>query len=214
MIPVIATAAAIQGRDLMTCLKNVRGMDEGRPGQPPPGWRSVLVRPKIATNSESSLDTLRSFQPRLRISARQVMSFSQSFALVLKTLTSATRSHDSGYGRFLSCIGLGLVTIPVQRPQRCPQSYAAFRNSGRGEKADGRRGMDSAPLARLPRQAVSRVLFPGPKPGGWSSVWDGCHQPPRAAYPRLAGSRDPVGGVGHTSPLIWPCSDWGLPCHR
>ncbi len=21
-------------------------------------------------------------------------------------------------------------------------------------------------------------------------------------------------GVGHTSPLIWPCSDWGLPCHR
>src|SRR5688500_6326622 len=20
-------------------------------------------------------------------------------------------------------------------------------------------------------------------------------------------------GVGHTSPLIWPCSDWGLPCH-
>lgn len=21
-------------------------------------------------------------------------------------------------------------------------------------------------------------------------------------------------GVGHTSPPIWPCSDWGLPCHR
>ncbi len=21
-------------------------------------------------------------------------------------------------------------------------------------------------------------------------------------------------GVGHTSPHIWPCSDWGLPCHR
>src|SRR5262245_1908956 len=21
-------------------------------------------------------------------------------------------------------------------------------------------------------------------------------------------------GVGHTSPLIWPCSDWGLPCHH
>jgi len=21
-------------------------------------------------------------------------------------------------------------------------------------------------------------------------------------------------GVGHTSPLIWPCSDWGLPCRR
>jgi hypothetical protein len=23
-----------------------------------------------------------------------------------------------------------------------------------------------------------------------------------------------MGGVGHTSPLIWPCSDWGLPCHH
>src|SRR5205085_5800239 len=22
-----------------------------------------------------------------------------------------------------------------------------------------------------------------------------------------------VGGPGRTSPLIWPCSDWGLPCH-
>src|SRR5882724_910859 len=21
-------------------------------------------------------------------------------------------------------------------------------------------------------------------------------------------------GVGHTSPPIWPCSDWGLPCHH
>jgi hypothetical protein len=23
-----------------------------------------------------------------------------------------------------------------------------------------------------------------------------------------------MGGVGHTSPPIWPCSGWGLPCHR
>jgi hypothetical protein len=23
-----------------------------------------------------------------------------------------------------------------------------------------------------------------------------------------------MGGVGHTSPPIWPCSDWGLPCHH
>src|SRR5690606_8012389 len=30
------------------------------------------------------------------------------------------------------------------------------------------------------------------------------------AAPRLR----EVGGVGHTSPLIWPCSDWGLPCRR
>src|SRR5207342_3037389 len=48
------------------------------------------------------------------------------------------------------------------------------------------------------------------------SVWDGRRRPPRAAYPRLPAPllalRCGVGGVGHTSPLIWPCSDWGLPC--
>ena len=59
-------------------------------------------------------------------------------------------------------------------------------------------------------RTVSRVLFPALARGGWSSVWDGRRRPPRAAYPRLtvAGAF----GVGHTSPLIWPCSDWGLPC--
>src|SRR5512140_3392104 len=56
--------------------------------------------------------------------------------------------------------------------------------------------------------AVSRVLF-GPK-AGWSSLWDGGRPPPHAAYPRLV-PKD-VGGPGRTSPLIWPCTDWGLPC--
>src|SRR5262249_13379789 len=58
-------------------------------------------------------------------------------------------------------------------------------------------------------RAVSRVLFPALARLGWSSVWDGRCRPPRAAYPRLM-----LHGVGHTSPLIWPCSDWGLPCRR
>src|SRR5688572_24986114 len=44
----------------------------------------------------------------------------------------------------------------------------------------------------------------------WSSVWDGRRRPPRAAYPRLTVAG--VVGVGHTSPPIWPCSDWGLQC--
>jgi len=48
---------------------------------------------------------------------------------------------------------------------------------------------------------------------GWSSVWDGRRRPPRAAYPRLSLClRSGLFGVGHTSPPIWPCSDWGLPC--
>ena len=84
-----------------------------------------------------------------------------------------------------------------------------------GAKKQTGGGAVSAPFARLPRQARKPSSVPRSRsPGGWSSVWDGCRQPPRAAYPRLAGSHDPVGGVGHTSPLIWPCSDWGLPCHR
>ena len=59
-------------------------------------------------------------------------------------------------------------------------------------------------------RAVSRVLYPVAR--GWSSVWDGRRRPPRAAYPRftVAGGI----GAGRTSPLIWPCSDWGLPCRR
>ena len=49
-------------------------------------------------------------------------------------------------------------------------------------------------------------------PGGWSSVWDVRRRTPRAAYPRLTVAG--VVGAGRTSPLIWPCSDWGLPCRR
>jgi len=69
-------------------------------------------------------------------------------------------------------------------------------------------------------RAVSRVLFLPPpccdrQQGRWSSVWDGRHRPPLAAYPRLAPHPRGIGiGVGHTSPPIWPCSDWGLPCRR
>jgi len=116
--------------------------------------------------------------------------------------------------------------------QRMPQSYVTFGNSGRGEKkADGRRGVLSPRSPVYPGRPVSRVLFPEPKPGGWSSVWDGCHQPPRAAYPRLAGSRDPTGRCGShlaaylallrlgvTVPPLLPAARWALtppfhPCH-
>src|SRR6266850_4025268 len=56
----------------------------------------VLVRPKIATTSVSSLVTLRSFQPRLSMSVRQPMSFSHSLAVVRKTRKSATFSQWGG----------------------------------------------------------------------------------------------------------------------
>jgi len=42
-------------------------------------------------------------------------------------------------------------------------------------------------------RAISRVLFARPKAGRWSSLWDGCHQPPRRGLPAArttrAGSR-------------------------
>ena len=90
-------------------------------------------------------------------------------------------------------------------------------------------------MVRVPKltarsAGAKRPRPPGPGPGGrhwssrkpssvspsrgrWSSVWDGRRRPPRAAYPRLS-PREREIGVGRTSPPIWPCSDWGLPCHR
>ena len=57
-----------------------------------------FVRPKMATTSVSSLVTFSSFQPRLRISVRQVMSFSHASGVVRKTRKSATFSQWGGYG--------------------------------------------------------------------------------------------------------------------
>src|SRR3954453_5238293 len=63
-------------------------------------------------------------------------------------------------------------------------------------------------------RAVSRVLFPGVSREmviclGWPSPATSSSLP--AAVPLPVRARD---RCGHTSPLIWPCSDWGLPCHR
>jgi len=95
--------------------------------------------------------------------------------------------------------------------------------AGGAKKADGRRGVlhpvrPSTQAGRKP-SSVPRSR----SPGGWSSVWDGCHQPPRAAYPRLAGSRDPAGRCGShlaaylallrlgvTVPLPLPEARWAL----
>src|SRR6266550_9277246 len=60
------------------------------------GYSLLLVRPKMATTSVSSLVTLSSFHPRLSMSFRQVMSFSHSGAVVRKTRRSATFSQWGG----------------------------------------------------------------------------------------------------------------------
>src|SRR5918997_5949251 len=45
---------------------------------------------------------------------------------------------------------------------------------------------------------------------GWPSPATSSSLP--AASLTVSGSG--IIGVGHTSPPIWPCSGWGLPCHR
>src|SRR5437879_13541311 len=56
------------------------------------GYSLVLVRPKMATTSVSSLVTLSNFHPRFRMSVRQVMSFSHPWAVVRQTRRSTTFS--------------------------------------------------------------------------------------------------------------------------
>src|SRR5512143_281720 len=86
-------------------------------------------------------------------------------------------------------------------PNRCRTA----RDCPPGLGPEGRDGSSRKPSSVLPRSRA----------GGWSSVWNDRHRPSRAAYPRLVPrSRSGPCGVGHTSPPIWPCSDWGLPCHR
>jgi hypothetical protein len=72
--------------------------------------------------------------------------------------------------------------------------------------------------------AISRVLFPADPERmrrsvremiiclGWPSPATSSSLP--AAFPPLESSGSGLVGVGHTSPPIWPCSDWGLPCHH
>src|SRR3989442_1616027 len=77
----------------------------GHRDRPHAPLRSLLVRPKMATISCPSLETRSSFQPRLRMSARQPMSFSHSWDVVRKTRRSATASQCGGYG--LAVVGSG-----------------------------------------------------------------------------------------------------------
>jgi hypothetical protein len=84
-------------------------------------------------------------------------------------------------------------------------SVGCLESTALREQPGGQNGSSRKPSS-VPSRSRAR---------GWSSVWDSRHRPPRAAYPRLPPRlRSGPCGVGHTSPPIWPCSDWGLPCHH
>src|SRR5678815_3340766 len=110
---------------------------------------------------------------------------------------------------------IGARESDASRAERTSMEYLAWMVGRAGSRPAGESYQTSTPGVLVrdsggAGRAVSRVLFPTLSRGGWSSVWDGRRRPPRAAYPRLTVAS--VVGVGHTSPLIWPCSDWGLPC--
>ena len=76
---------------------------------------------------------------------------------------------------------------------RGARSSAALRTRSGGPRWSSRKP-SSVPGTRAPGMVI---CLGWPSPATSSSLPAAC----------------PV-GVGHTSPLIWPCSDWGLPCRR
>jgi len=64
-------------------------------------------------------------------------------------------------------------------------------------------------------RAISRVLF-ARMAGRWSSLWDGCRQPPRAAYPQLNRPGPGLAAylallqLGVTVPRLLPGARWAL----
>jgi hypothetical protein len=91
----------------------------------------------------------------------------------------------------------------------------------RVEKTERTERTEALPVfSALAGRAVSRVLFPPLARRGWSSVWDGRHRPPRAAYPRLPLRDGRCGShlaaylallrLGVTVPPLLPAARWAL----
>ena len=143
------------------------------------------------------------------------------FGFELRFRTTEYRDH-------LTPVGLDAEQLPAPPPHLPPPAYEATPLVlGRPEDPYFR---DVLPLSGVRKRfflgrvhgsegCASATCCPGVdwrwrsrKPsfvrrgGGWSSIWDGSRLSPLAAYPRFS-------GPGRTSPPIWPCSDWGLPCH-
>ena len=168
------------------------------------------MRPKTATSSESSLVTLRSFQPRLRIGPPG----DELFPIHRARPEDPGVRHPVPRFRIWSvsvCIGLGLSPYGTTG-RRCPKAMSPLEIAGGAKRQTG--GGACFPRSPVyPGRPVGRVLFPGAKRRGMV-IWDGCHQPPRAAYPRLAGSCDPAGRCQVTPRRLFGLARLGLPCHR
>src|SRR5439155_25820417 len=116
---------------------------------------------------------------------------------------------EAGIGKTLPPLELGAAAGPASPLDWQNPAAALSRTGGATIKIIPRstfRRIGGSGTGR----AVSRVLFDRLRSRmvislGWPSPTTSCSLP--AAH-RSRGA----GGVGHTSPPIWPCSDWGLPC--
>ena len=147
------------------------------------------MRPKTAKISPRSVVTRSSFQPLRTLSARQVTRLAPWGAVARKTRSSAIAPQLGGYGR-TSGVSEGLGKASSVPPEPVP--WATIPACGAGNQGWRSRKPSSVrppPLGRpdghLSGMAVTRHLM----------------RPTRGSN-----------GPGQTSPPIWPCSDWGLPC--
>ncbi len=147
------------------------------------------MRPKTATISPRSVVTRRSLQPLRPISARQVTRFAHWGAVARKTRSSATASQLAGYG-LVSGVSEELGMASSVPPQPVP--WAMIPACGAGSQ--GWRSCKPSSVRPLP----------GKRPDG--------HLSGMAVTRHLVRPTRGSNGPGQTSPPIWPCSDWGLPC--
>jgi len=109
----------------------------------------------------------------------------QSPAGARRTRISDARSHAAGYGLGPRCGGD--VDVMRSRPTSGAQGPKSLLDRpARSKTSEMQR--TPAPLARAGSGTGSgrKPSSVPPQAAGWSSVWDGCRQPPRAAYPRLS----------------------------
>ena len=123
-------------------------------------------------------------------------------------------------GARVDVLGEGLIdAVPGGDRARCagrrPTSPRA-RAGDEDERAWGLlvgSGSSDGPPNQVRRAARWSSRKPSSVPGARAPGMVICLGWPSPATSSSLPAACPV-GVGHTSPLIWPCSDWGLPCHR
>ena len=163
-MPAIATAAAIQGRDLMTCLKRRgEGMTRNRLESAPPGMQVRLG----AAEDRNQLGIIARHLEELPAPLAHVGTpGDELFPFLRARPEDPDVCHPVPRLRIWSVSILhraGLCRHTGTTARGCPKAMSPLEMAGGAKTADGRR---VSPSARLPRQSVSRVLFPAAEAPG------------------------------------------------